>query len=52
MNYEFPWWGETIGWIIALSSMVCIPGYAIYLYLVTPGTFNDVKINIFFKFKD
>lgn len=42
MNYEYPWWGQAIGWFLALSSMVCIPGYAIYLYLVTPGTFSEV----------
>ncbi|KAF7490813.1 Sodium- and chloride-dependent GABA transporter 1 [Sarcoptes scabiei] len=41
MNYEYPWWGQAIGWFLALSSMVCIPGYAVYLYCVTPGTFNE-----------
>ncbi|KPJ19592.1 hypothetical protein RR48_05978 [Papilio machaon] len=26
------------GWFTALSSMLCIPGYMVYLWRVTPGT--------------
>ncbi|RWS17235.1 sodium- and chloride-dependent GABA transporter 1-like protein [Dinothrombium tinctorium] len=48
MNYVYPWWGELIGWCLALSSMLCIPGYAIYLYLVTPGPF-DQKMKALFR---
>ncbi|XP_074600060.1 sodium- and chloride-dependent GABA transporter 1-like [Brevipalpus obovatus] len=40
-DYIFPLWGEFLGWMLALSSMVWIPGYAIYLYYITPGTFDD-----------
>ncbi|RWS30566.1 sodium- and chloride-dependent GABA transporter 1-like protein [Leptotrombidium deliense] len=42
LDYVYPWWGEFIGWLLALSSMLCIPGYALYLYLITPGTFDQV----------
>lgn len=42
VGYVFPWWGEGVGWFLALSSMICVPAYAIYLYMVTPGTFSEV----------
>lgn len=48
MDYVYPWWGQLIGWLLALSSMLCVPGYAIYIYWVTPGTTEEV--NIFFLF--
>lgn len=41
-TYEYPAWGEGIGWVLALSSMVMIPGYAIYAFLTTPGTLDEV----------
>jgi hypothetical protein len=44
MNYKYPWWGELIGWFLALSSMSCIPGYAIYKYLNTTGDFSEVNL--------
>ena len=43
LDYQYPWWGEIIGWALALSSMLCIPGYAIYIYIKTPGTFREVS---------
>ncbi|CAM1328965.1 SLC6A1 (predicted) [Pycnogonum litorale] len=45
VDYLYPWWGELIGWAMALSSMLCPPVYAIYLFAVTPGTFRHrVKV--------
>ncbi|KAH9389572.1 Sodium- and chloride-dependent GABA transporter 1 [Tyrophagus putrescentiae] len=41
--YVFPWWGEGVGWFLAISSMICVPAYAIYMYLVTPGTFSQKR---------
>ncbi|XP_073958697.1 sodium- and chloride-dependent GABA transporter [Choristoneura fumiferana] len=41
MNYEYPWWAHTFGWFTALSSMLCIPGYMVYLWWVTPGTTKE-----------
>ncbi|XP_039564074.1 sodium- and chloride-dependent betaine transporter isoform X4 [Passer montanus] len=35
--YEYPPWGYTLGWLMALSSMVCIPLYAIFILLKTKG---------------
>ncbi|XP_002128645.2 sodium- and chloride-dependent taurine transporter-like [Ciona intestinalis] len=39
--YVYPEWGTAIGWVLALSSMVFIPGYAIYAFIVTPGTMHE-----------
>uniref|UniRef100_A0A8C5PB53 Transporter n=1 Tax=Leptobrachium leishanense TaxID=445787 RepID=A0A8C5PB53_9ANUR len=36
-HYKYPPWGYAVGWFMALSSMVCIPLYAIYIILVTKG---------------
>ncbi|XP_065220919.1 sodium- and chloride-dependent GABA transporter 1 [Planococcus citri] len=40
MNYEYPWWSHAFGWFTALSSMLCIPGYMIYLWMITPGDYQ------------
>ncbi|KAH0545706.1 sodium- and chloride-dependent GABA transporter 1 isoform X1 [Cotesia glomerata] len=37
LNYEYPWWSHAFGWFTALSSMLCIPGYMIYIWMRTPG---------------
>ncbi|XP_022239871.1 sodium- and chloride-dependent GABA transporter 1-like [Limulus polyphemus] len=41
IGYVYPWWGQLIGWMLALSSMLCIPAYAIYIFLLTPGTLRE-----------
>lgn len=46
IGYKYPWWGEFIGWLLGLSSMLCIPSYAIYKYVVTPGTFRERMKNL------
>jgi solute carrier family 6 GABA transporter-like protein 1 len=48
VNYEYPWWGELIGWSMGLNSMLCIPLYALYKYLVTPGT-REERIKALFR---
>ena len=37
LGYEYPWWAHAFGWFTALSSMLCIPGYALWLWHNTPG---------------
>ncbi|XP_074644575.1 sodium- and chloride-dependent GABA transporter 1-like [Tubulanus polymorphus] len=41
VDYEYPWWGEFIGWSMAMSSMIPVPAYAIYKFVVTTGTFRE-----------
>lgn len=43
LNYEYPWWCHVLGWMSGLSSMLCIPGYMIYIWYVTPGTRAEVN---------
>ncbi|XP_015518474.1 GABA neurotransmitter transporter-1B [Neodiprion pinetum] len=38
LTYEYPWWSHVLGWLSGLSSMLCIPGYMIYIWCITPGT--------------
>lgn len=40
-DYEYPWPANFIGWCVALSSILCIPGFAIFGMLTTPGTFKE-----------
>ncbi|KAG8540540.1 hypothetical protein GDO81_019099 [Engystomops pustulosus] len=37
-TYVYPPWGYAIGWLIAISSMICIPLYCIYIVLRTKGS--------------
>lgn len=41
-DYEYPAWGEALGFLISLSSMIWVPGYAVYFMLTTPGTWREV----------
>ncbi|XP_044259758.1 sodium-dependent dopamine transporter [Tribolium madens] len=38
-NYVYPSWANILGWLIACSSVVMIPGVAIFKLLTTPGSF-------------
>merc|ERR1712048_599910 len=42
MGYEYPPWGEALGFMISLSSMIWVPGYFVYYLLSTPGTWREV----------
>jgi solute carrier family 6 GABA transporter-like protein 6/8/11/12/13 len=36
-TYKYPIWAETLGWIIASLSLICIPAQAIIVILRTEG---------------
>ncbi|XP_018302384.1 LOW QUALITY PROTEIN: sodium- and chloride-dependent GABA transporter 1 [Mycetomoellerius zeteki] len=40
-NYEYPTWAEIVGVCLSLSSMIWIPGYALYYIISTPGSFKE-----------
>jgi len=42
-DYQYPPWANTLGWAIAGSSVMMIPGMAIYKIIVTPGTLKQVS---------
>jgi len=43
-DYEYPPWGEALGFLISLSSMIWVPGYAVYFFFTTPGTWREVLV--------
>ncbi|XP_071808873.1 sodium- and chloride-dependent GABA transporter 1-like [Asterias amurensis] len=40
-DYYYDSTGEMLGWFMALAPMQWIPSYAIYLFIVTPGTMRE-----------
>lgn len=46
-DYHYPQWGEMLGFMISLSSMIWVPGYFVYYLLTTPGTLAEkIKLGI------
>lgn len=42
-KYTYPWWGDALGWLLALSSMVCIPAWSLYRLGTLKGPFREVE---------
>ncbi|KAL4646298.1 sodium- and chloride-dependent creatine transporter 1-like [Arapaima gigas] len=40
-TYVYPWWGEMIGWCMALSSMLCIPISVFCKFLHADGSIKE-----------
>ncbi|XP_029162586.1 sodium- and chloride-dependent GABA transporter ine isoform X2 [Nylanderia fulva] len=36
-DYTYPWWAEAIGWGIASLSLICIPAFAVYIFVRADG---------------
>lgn len=36
-NYKYPLWGDAIGLFLSISSMICIPLYFIYRFIISKG---------------
>lgn len=39
--YSYPWWGEVLGFCISSSSMVMVPGYALYYLATSSGSLRE-----------
>ena len=42
-TYVYPWWGEAMGWGLALSSMLCVPLHLLGRLLTAKGTMAEVS---------
>ncbi|MCI4381985.1 hypothetical protein PGIGA_G00258300 [Pangasianodon gigas] len=40
-EYVYPWWGYAVGWLLALSSMICIPLWIVYKMGTAKGTLRE-----------
>ncbi|GAU90933.1 hypothetical protein RvY_03284-1 [Ramazzottius varieornatus] len=41
INYVFPAWSEGLGWMMALASMLCVPGYILIKLFTTKGSLKE-----------
>ncbi|KAI9554983.1 hypothetical protein GHT06_020272 [Daphnia sinensis] len=41
LDYHYPWWGHFIGLLLALSSMICVPAYMVYIVWRQEGTLME-----------
>lgn len=51
-SYTYPPWANLLGWGIAGSSMIMIPGMAIYKMIVTPGSFKQRLVTLTTPWRD
>ncbi|CAI5786319.1 sodiumchloride2-likedependent and chloride-dependent GABA transporter 2-like [Podarcis lilfordi] len=40
-KYVYPWWGDTVGWLLGLSSMICIPLWIVYKLSTIKGSLRE-----------
>ncbi|XP_057185642.1 sodium- and chloride-dependent GABA transporter 2 [Triplophysa rosa] len=45
-EYVYPWWGYALGWLLALSSMVCIPLWAVSKLSRSKGSLKERFIEL------
>uniref|UniRef100_A0A8C5SY62 Solute carrier family 6 member 12 n=1 Tax=Laticauda laticaudata TaxID=8630 RepID=A0A8C5SY62_LATLA len=46
--YEYPPWGIAVGWVLALSSMICIPSYIIFIIIIALPQKTEAQIKTCF----
>uniref|UniRef100_A0A8C1J3W3 Transporter n=1 Tax=Cyprinus carpio TaxID=7962 RepID=A0A8C1J3W3_CYPCA len=42
-EYVYPWWGYALGWLLALSSMVCIPLWVVSKLSMAKGSLKEIS---------
>ncbi|ODN03411.1 Sodium-dependent serotonin transporter [Orchesella cincta] len=42
-QYQYPKWSIIVGWMLTLSSIICVPLYIVYMFIVTPGSTIEVR---------
>ena len=42
-DYIYPNWAKLVGWCITISSILIIPAYALYRFLIVPGQVKQVR---------
>uniref|UniRef100_A0A8C8MF78 Transporter n=1 Tax=Oncorhynchus tshawytscha TaxID=74940 RepID=A0A8C8MF78_ONCTS len=42
-EYVYPWWGYCLGWLLALSSMLCVPLWVVIKMCSVEGTLKEVS---------
>lgn len=45
-EYVYPWWGYALGWLLALSSMVCIPLWVVSKLSMSKGSLKERFIEL------
>lgn len=45
-EYAYPDWAFPLGWVLTLSSVICIPLYMIYKFDRTRGSFKRVSLKL------
>nr|XP_014343876.1 PREDICTED: sodium- and chloride-dependent GABA transporter 2-like [Latimeria chalumnae] len=43
-HYVYPDWGYALGWLMAASSIVCIPAFALFIFVTTKGPLKQVML--------
>ena len=47
LDYTYPPWGQATALLLSLSSMLCVPAYAVYFVLRQKGSLAQVSYTIF-----
>lgn len=44
-GHKYESWAIMVGWVIVLSSVICVPAYAVYKLVICEGTLWQVRSN-------